>query len=120
MREVTGVLVAEPVRTLYVHEVTSKSDRLNLRIEPTLRELLEEGAKLMNMTLSSFIIGATRIRAEQLLADRVHFSASPEQWKAFMAALDRPPRKIERLQRLMNEPTALDSEAAKAPTRRSK
>lgn len=60
------------------------------------------------MTLSSFILGATRIRAEQLVADRVHFSVSQEQWKAFMDALDRPAREIPRLQRLMNEPTVLE------------
>ncbi len=81
--------------------MTSKSDRLNLRIEPELRELFEAAAAAAKMTLSSFILAATRIRAEQQLADRVDFSVTPEQWDEFMAALDRPPRKIPRLQQLL-------------------
>jgi uncharacterized protein (DUF1778 family) len=43
-----------------------------------------------------------------VLADRVHFSVAPEQWKAFMEALDRPARTIPRLQRLMQEPSVLE------------
>lgn len=88
--------------------MTSKTDRLNLRIEPPLRELLEAAAQSANMTLTSFILGATRMRAEQVLADRVHFSVPPEQWKAFMDALDRPARPTPRLQRLMQEPSVLE------------
>jgi uncharacterized protein (DUF1778 family) len=101
-------LVAYLVLTLYTQGMTSKTDRLNLRIEPPLRELFEAAAKSANMTLSSFILGATRMRAEQVLADRVHFSVPPEQWKAFMDALDRPPRTIPRLQRLMQQPSVFE------------
>lgn len=87
---------------------SSKSDRLNLRIEPELRELFEEAAAAAKMTLSAFILAATRIRAEHQLADRVDFSVTPAQWKAFMDALDRPPRDLPRLQRLMQEPSVLE------------
>jgi uncharacterized protein (DUF1778 family) len=87
---------------------SSKSDRLNLRIEPELRELFETAAAAAKMTLSAFILSSTRIRAEQELADRVHFSVTPEQWRAFMDALDRPPREIPRLRRLMSEPSVLE------------
>ena len=93
---------------MYVHPVTSKTDRLNLRLEPPLRALLESAAAAAGLTLSSFILSATRIRAEQVLADRVHFSVSPQQWKAFMAALDQPAREHPRLQRLMHEPSVLE------------
>jgi uncharacterized protein (DUF1778 family) len=86
-----------------------KRHRLKLSIEPSLRALLEEAAMAANMTLSSFILTAAGMRAEQMLADRVHFSVPPEQWSAFMAALDQPTREHPRLQRLMQEPTALES-----------
>ena len=87
---------------------SSKSDRLNLRIEPELRNLFEEAAAAAKMTLSAFILSSTRIRAEQQLADRVHYSVSAGQWQAFMEALDRPPRELPRLQRLMSEPSVLE------------
>lgn len=87
---------------------SSKSDRLNLRIEPELREFFETAAAAAKMTLSAFILSATRIRAEQQLADRVNYSVSAEQWQGFMEALDRPPRELPRLQRLMTEPSALE------------
>lgn len=87
---------------------TSKSDRLNLRVEPELRELLESAAAAAKMTLSAFILSSARVRAEQQLADRVHYSVSAEQWHAFMDALDRPPREPARLRRLMQEPSALE------------
>lgn len=69
---------------------SSKSDLLNLRIEPEL------------------MVAATGIRAEHQLADRVGFSVTPAQWQALVDALDRPPRDIPRLQRLMQEPSALE------------
>ena len=90
--------------------MTSKTDRLNLRLEPPLRALFEAAAAAANVTLSSFILNATRMRAEQVLADRAHFSVTPQQWKAFMAALDQPAREHPRLQRLMNEPSVLEQE----------
>jgi uncharacterized protein (DUF1778 family) len=111
---VTEKDVAAAVLTLYIQTVTSKSDRLNLRIEPPLRELFEAAARSANMTLSSFILGATRMRAEQVLTDRVHFSVAPEQWKAFMDAFDRPAREIPRLQRLMQEPSVLEQSVGPA------
>jgi uncharacterized protein (DUF1778 family) len=86
----------------------TKSDRLNLRIEPELRELFETAAAAAKMTLSAFILSATRIRAEQQLADRVNYSVTADQWQAFMVALDRPPRDLPRLQRLMQEPSVLE------------
>lgn len=86
----------------------TKSDRLNLRVEPELRELFEQAAAAAKMTLSAFILSSTRIRAEQQLADRVHYSATAEQWQAFMEAFDQPPREHPRLRRLMQEPSVLE------------
>ncbi|HLT38405.1 MAG TPA: DUF1778 domain-containing protein [Enhygromyxa sp.] len=42
------------------------------------------------------------------LADRVRYSAAPEQWHALMQALDRQPRELPRLRRLMREPSVLE------------
>jgi transcriptional regulator with XRE-family HTH domain len=49
-------------------------------------------------------------KAEQILADRIHFSISPGRWKAFVEALDRPAHAKPRLKRLFSETTVLESE----------
>lgn len=44
-------------------------------------------------------------RASDLLSDRRHFGLDAEQWAAFMAALDAPPRELpRRMSRLFDEP----------------
>jgi hypothetical protein len=46
--------------------------------------------------------------AERALADQRRFVLTPEQWNAFIAALDHPPQPKLRLQRLFAEPSVLD------------
>ncbi len=40
--------------------------------------------------------------------DQAHFVLSPERWEAFCALLDRPPRQIPALQKLLTQPSVLD------------
>lgn len=47
-------------------------------------------------------------QAEQILADRIHFSTSSGRWKAFREALDRPAQAKPRLKRLFSEPSVLE------------
>jgi uncharacterized protein (DUF1778 family) len=100
--------LAPGVLTVYIRRVSDKNERINLRIERSLRKTFELAAADARMTLSAFILAATRVRAEQQLADRAHYSVSPEQWQAFMEALDQPPRELPRLQRLLAEPSTLE------------
>jgi uncharacterized protein (DUF1778 family) len=44
------------------------------------------------------------------LADRREFRLSGKGWDAFVAALDAPPRRHPRLERLFREPSVFDSE----------
>jgi uncharacterized protein (DUF1778 family) len=48
-------------------------------------------------------------RADETLADRRSFTLSPMQWKAFIKALDAPPRPLPRLERLLKEPGFFDA-----------
>jgi len=43
------------------------------------------------------------------LASRTEFVLNTKDWLAFLAALDRPPRKIEKLRRLLGEPSPFES-----------
>ena len=48
-------------------------------------------------------------RADETLADRQAFGLNAAQWKAFVAALDAPPRPLPRLERLLREPGFFDA-----------
>ena len=48
------------------------------------------------------------VRADETLADRTRFGLDADRWKAFMEALDAPPREIPRLGRLLKEPSVFE------------
>jgi len=97
-------------------ENENKSDRLNLRVTPDQRRLFQVAADLEKTNLTAFILEAARVRAEQKLADQDRFALPPARLRAFMEALDRPPRDIPRLRRLMREPSVLERETDAART----
>jgi uncharacterized protein (DUF1778 family) len=62
--------------------------------------------------VSDFVIESALARAEETLADRRHFGLNAEQWEAFMAALDAPPRELPRVKRLFSEPSIFENDAS--------
>jgi uncharacterized protein (DUF1778 family) len=46
---------------------------------------------------------------DEALADRRSFTLGLAQWKAFIAALDAPPRPLPRMERLLKEPGFFDT-----------
>ena len=56
-------------------------------------------------TVSEFVLRHATIAAGQVLADRRGFQLAPQQWDAFVDALDRPERELPRLRALLEEPT---------------
>jgi len=40
--------------------------------------------------------------------DQTEFVLSAEQWQAFIEALDQPPRRLPRLEKLLREPSVLE------------
>jgi uncharacterized protein (DUF1778 family) len=46
--------------------------------------------------------------ADESMADRRDFGLDAGRWKAFLAALDAPPRPMPRLERLLKEPGFFD------------
>ena len=56
------------------------------------------------MNVTDFIVRSACEKAEQALSDQTRFTLDEEQWKAFLAALDRPLRDKPRLRRLFTEP----------------
>jgi uncharacterized protein (DUF1778 family) len=54
------------------------------------------------------VLESALARADETLADRWAFGRKAPQWKAFLAALDAPPRPLPNLERLMSEPGFFD------------
>ena len=85
-----------------------KTDRLDIRITPEARRLLQQAARERHTTISQFVLESALNSANTVLAERSRIALNAEQWAAFMAALDAPPRRHPRMERLLNEPTVLD------------
>lgn len=68
----------------------SKSQRINLRATERQEAILRSAAEASHASLTDFILGSAVDHAERILADRRWFTATPEQYDAFVALLDRP------------------------------
>lgn len=85
-----------------------RTNRLNIRATKTEKKLLETAAARQETTVSDFVLEAARSRAEDVLAEERNFELSPERWKAFVSALDRPVQPKPRLKKLLTDPTVLE------------
>jgi uncharacterized protein (DUF1778 family) len=83
--------------------------RVNLRVAPSLKRLLQRGAAVKNQSLTDFIVAASRDAAETVLAEQTQFVLSPERWAAFAAALDAPARDLSALRQLLAETSVFES-----------
>lgn len=86
----------------------AKGDRFNIRWSAEQRELIDRAADESQKTPTAFVRDAAFIAAQRILADRTLFRLSPEEWRAFTKALDRPTVGRPRLRRLMQEPSILE------------
>jgi len=68
--------------------LTPPLERIDLRINSEIKELIARAASATGVSLSAFLIGSAQDRAKQLLAERETLTFSPRDWNAFFAALD--------------------------------
>ena len=87
---------------------TTRSEKLDLRITPEAKRALQAAALASHRSVSEFVLESALERAGEALADRRTFGLNATQWKAFMAALDAPPRPLPRLERLLVGPGFFD------------
>lgn len=88
-----------------------RSVKLDLRLTPAAKQTLQAAAAASRRSVSDFVLESALARADEALADRRSFGLNANQWQAFMAALDAPPRPLPRLQQLLKEPGFFDSSA---------
>jgi uncharacterized protein (DUF1778 family) len=84
---------------------SSRTEKLDLRLTPEAKRTLAAAAQAERRSLSDFVLTSALGRAEEALSDRRVFHLSPEKWKAFVTALDAPPRDMPRLRTLLDKPS---------------
>jgi uncharacterized protein (DUF1778 family) len=88
---------------------TTRSEKLDLRLTRGAKRALQAAAAAAHRSVSEFVLESALARADETLADRCTFRLNAAQWKAFLAALDAPPRPLPRLERLLKEPGFFDA-----------
>ncbi len=86
-----------------------RSEKLDLRLTHKAKTALRAAAAASNRSVSEFVLESALARADEALADRRTFGLNAAQWKAFLAALDAPPRPLPHLERLLMEPGFFDA-----------
>jgi uncharacterized protein (DUF1778 family) len=87
---------------------TPRSEKLDLRLSSEAKRLLYAAAEATHRSVSEFVLDSALARAEETLPDRRHFGLTADQWSAFVAALDAPPRDLPRVRRLFREPSVFE------------
>jgi len=85
-----------------------KSQRINFRVSEAEAQLLHKGAEFAGKKLTEFIVESACTVAESELADQRQFKLSPEKWRAFLAALDKPTELTPALRRLLSEASVIE------------
>jgi uncharacterized protein (DUF1778 family) len=83
---------------------TVKGQRLQIRVEPAEKAVLERAAAASHLNVSAFVLQAAALRAEEVLAERQSIRLTPEAAQAFTEALDGPVNVNERLARALERP----------------
>lgn len=76
---------------------TIKEERLQIRVDPSDKALLERAAAASHLNVSSFVMQAAALRAEEVLAERSSIRLSADAAIAFSEALERPAEVNQRL-----------------------
>jgi uncharacterized protein (DUF1778 family) len=85
-----------------------KDDRLELRLEPANRRLLDEAAAASAMSVSTFVLTHATEAAREVLADRTTFMLPDDRWDAFTELLDRDASPMPELAAFLARQTVLD------------
>lgn len=74
---------------------------INLRIESSTRQLIDDAAAVLGKTRTEFMIDSARSQAIDVLLDQRLFALDADRYDAFMNALDTPPAPGPKLRALL-------------------
>ena len=89
-----------------------RCEKLDLRLTPGAKQTLQRAAAASQRSVSDFVLDSALASAAETLADRRQFQLEPEQWDAFVAALDAPPQAHGRLAQLLQDPSVFEQAPA--------
>jgi uncharacterized protein (DUF1778 family) len=81
-----------------------KGDRLQIRVDPADKSLLERAAAASHLNVSAFVLQAAASRAEEVLTERQSIRLNARAAAAFSEALERPAAVNERLAEALGRP----------------
>jgi uncharacterized protein (DUF1778 family) len=81
-----------------------KDERLQIRVDPQRKQLLERAADATHQNLSAFVLQAAAQRAQEVLSERAVIDLSPQAAQAFSDALAQPATVNERLTAALDRP----------------
>ena len=79
-----------------------KEERLQIRVDPSGKSLLERAAAASHLSVSAFVVQAAAARAEEVLAERSSIGLSAQAAAALGEALERPGEVNERLAKALS------------------
>ncbi|MFL9826422.1 DUF1778 domain-containing protein [Rhodoplanes sp. SY1] len=85
-----------------------RTETLDLRLSESAKQTLQAAATAARKSLGDFVLETALREAEARLPDRTVFHVDTVRWEALVAALDAPPRRHPRLERLFREPSVFD------------
>jgi len=87
---------------------TNRTEKLDLRLTRAAKQTLQAAATAAHKSVSEFVLETALSEASERLADRKAFALDEKKWATFLTALDAPPRRHARLERLFREPSVFD------------
>lgn len=88
----------------YEHMAPVKEQRLQIRVDPRRKQMLEEAAEATHQNLSAFVLQAASRQAEEVLAERPLIALPAGAAAAFSEALANPGEVNERLGDALRRP----------------
>ena len=83
---------------------TAKAERLQIRVGPEEKHLLERAANTLHVSVSAFVLSASASEAASVLAERPLIELTPAAARAFSRALQEPAKVNERLASALDRP----------------
>src|SRR6202022_1559789 len=104
-RDIVWQIVVSFARRGKMTQRTNRTEKLDLRLSRAAKKTLQAAATAERKSVSEFGLDTALSEAEERLGDRRVFTLDAKSWDAFVAALDAPPRRHPRLERLFREPS---------------
>lgn len=79
----------------------SRAETINLRATRKQKALIDQAAEALGRSRTDFMLDTVCREAENVLLDRRYFSLSDEAFRKFSTMLDKQPKDISRLRRLL-------------------